>query len=217
MKTYKALAFDVDGTLYPNSWMYFQSIPFGLKNYRLLKTFRKVRKELRAIRPIDNFYELQNNLVADELGWSLEKTQQVFQKVMYTQWEQVLYRVKLFPGVIQVLEEAKNRGLKLAVASDFPVKNKLPILGLEGWWDFELATETTNYLKPNPEPFLELAKGLGLEPQEILYVGNSYTYDILGAKQVEMDAAHITKKPPIHSRADLSFSHYKELSSYLFR
>jgi putative hydrolase of the HAD superfamily len=217
MKTYKALAFDVDGTLYPNSWMYFQSIPFGLKNYKLLKAFRKVRKVLRKTRPIEDFYVIQTQMVAHELGWTKEKAQRIIEQTMYTQWEQVLYRVKLFPGVRELIAEAKSKGLKLAVASDFPVANKLDILKLNGLWDFELATEMTNYLKPNPEPFYALAKGLELEPQEILYVGNSHPYDIVGAKQVGMGAAHITNRPKPDSLADFSFSHYNQLSQYLFR
>ncbi|NCN05304.1 MAG: HAD family hydrolase [Spirochaetales bacterium] len=214
---YKALAFDVDGTLYPNNLMYLHSIPFALGNYSLLKAISKVRKELRKIRPIDDFLGLQAKMVGDEMGISTEQATELVHDKMYREWEKVLYRVPLFPGVKELLEELRRRSIKLGVASDFPVERKLKILGVEGYWDFELATEDTHYLKPNPEPFLALASGLGERPEDILYVGNSYAYDVLGAKSIGMAAAHVTKKPEPNSVADLSFYRYKDLAEYLFR
>lgn len=52
-----------------------------------------------------------------------------------------------------------------------------------------MSSEESGMLKPAPEPFLDLAARLRLEPAQILYVGNSPSLDIAGAHGVGMDAA----------------------------
>ena len=214
---FAAVAFDVDGTLYPNFRMYLRSLPFAVRHYKLLRAFSKARKDLRRIRPIEDFQTLQAQLTGARLGLDTEAAREKISRLMYGKWEKVLHDVPLFPGAKDLLLRLKEAGVLLAVASDFPVSSKLGILGVDGLWDFELSTEDTNYLKPNPEPFLEIAKGLGIAPEAILYVGNSYEYDVLGAKNVGMAAAHLTRKPVKDSIADFSFSSFGQLAEFLFR
>ena len=42
-----AVAFDIDGTLYPNSALYRRMIPFFLTNVRFMLAFGEVRREIR--------------------------------------------------------------------------------------------------------------------------------------------------------------------------
>lgn len=214
---FQAIAFDVDGTLYPNAAMYRRSVSFALKNFSLLRAFSRARSEIREVRPVEDFKLLQAELVARELGSSPEHAAELIEHTMYVEWEKVLHQVPLFHGVKDLLSRLKSAGALLAVASDFPVKTKMGILGLDNFWDFELATEDTNYLKPNPEPFLEISRRFKLPPEQILYVGNSYEYDVLGAKGVGMAAAHLARFKPRKSLADFTFSSYKDLADYLFR
>ena len=92
--------------------------------------------------------------------------------------------------------------------SDFPVERKLRYLGLDGYWDCALTSEETGYLKPNPEPFLAVAGRLGLPPEQIVFVGDKYLYDVLGAHRVGMRTAHLTRVPENHGVADFSFRGY---------
>lgn len=189
-----AIAFDIDGTLYPNRTMYLRSIPFGLRNMRLMKVFRKVRKELRTIRPIEDFYATQARSVADALGKPYEQTRSRIDKVIYGEWEQVLTSVPLYKGVREFIESLKSAGIRVGVMSDFPVHRKLEILGLSGLWDAEISAEETGYLKPAAEPFEVLSDRLGVTPEQTLYVGNSYHYDILGAGRAGMYTAHLESR-----------------------
>ena len=211
----KAVAFDIDGTLYSNIYMQLHSLPFALRHLRLLSAFRRVRQQLRRIRPIENFHRVQAELFAREIGETPSNAAQIIETVFYRRWERVLERVPLYPGVRETVEAFRNAGLKLAVASDFPVQRKLAILGIEGMWQCELSTEEIGYLKPNPEPFYALLHCLALEPAEVLYVGNSYHYDVAGAKAVGMPAAHLVRRPPPHSIADFSFRHFAQLRRWV--
>jgi putative hydrolase of the HAD superfamily len=199
--TLKAIAFDIDGTLYPNRSMYLRSIPFALRNIRLMKVFSRVRKELRTIRPIQDFYETQARYVADALGQPYQTTRERIDRLIYGEWEKVLHSVRLYGGVREFVTRLERRDVKIGVMSDFPVQNKLDILGMSGLWHAEVSAEATGYLKPAAEPFIVLSRQLGVAPEETLYVGNSYHYDVVGASRAGMYTAHLD--PRSRSKAAL--------------
>ena len=88
-----------------------------------------------------------------------------------------------------------------------------------------LCSEQVGRLKPDPAPFLELAKQLDSTADRILYVGNSVPYDIIGAKKAGMKAALIAfplaclsplRKPGVHNgNADFVYAHYRQLYDYV--
>ncbi len=80
--------------------------------------------------------------------------------------------------------------------SDFPILDRVEnLLGIQdSFWDILYSSEDTGYLKPHKVPFLKIIEDLNLSSNNILYVGNSYEYDILGAKNVSMKAAFFFKK-----------------------
>jgi putative hydrolase of the HAD superfamily len=211
----KAVAFDIDGTLYPNFLMYVYSIPFFLAYPRFLFHFGKVRRKVRKIRPIRDFRTVQASLLAAEMGIEEEKASALIDKTIYRRWERCFRGMILHPGIKHLLSELKARGLKLAVLSDFPVGKKLEYFRLAKYFDYALSSESSAYLKPNPEPFLALAGVLGFPPGEILFVGNSKRYDIAGASKIGMKTAYIGVKRGEKICADIKFLWYKELRSIL--
>jgi putative hydrolase of the HAD superfamily len=75
-KQFDGVAFDLDGTLYPNYRLYIPLIPFIVKEHRLLWAFGKARDMLRAAAqehnpleggPQDIFYDIQARLVGELL------------------------------------------------------------------------------------------------------------------------------------------------------
>lgn len=211
----RAVAFDIDGTLYPNATMYLKSLPFALTHLRLMWAFAAVRDEVRHHRPVDDLKRFQAELLAKRLGITADEASQRIDREIYGEWERVLDRVRPYPHVRDCVERLHDAGYQVAVTSDFPVERKLERLGLDGLFDCRLWTEQSGYLKPHAEPFRELASCLGREPREILYVGNSYEYDIVGAKNAGMFAAHLTRRPPADSVADFSFCDYRDLCRFV--
>jgi putative hydrolase of the HAD superfamily len=227
----EAVAFDLDGTLYPNYRFYARIIPFIIKEYRLLLAFGKARVKLRAAKAGDGlfereFYEAQAFLMARSLDPSQKTERGVIQRkveeLIYRGWEPLFKKVKLFSHARETLAELKQRGLKLGLLSDFPLERKLEYMGLSGLWDTALCSETIGRLKPDPKPFLTLAQNLGVSPNRILYVGNSERYDIEGAKNVGMHTAlktpflkNILKKYTGGSSADFVFYDYRALRDYV--
>lgn len=214
---FTAVAFDIDGTLYPNAAMYLRSLPFALGHLRLMIAYASVRREIRLRRPVDDLQALEAELLGRRLGIDPEAARRRIRSEIHGQWEAVLDRVSPYRYARECIVSLREAGYPIAVTSDFPVERKLERLGLEGLFDCRLWTEESGYLKPHPEPFLALAECMGVPVREILYVGNSYEYDIVGAKRVGMCAAHLTRHAPRDSVADYTFSDYRELRAWIER
>jgi putative hydrolase of the HAD superfamily len=227
---YRAVAFDLDGTLYPNWRFYIRLGPFVLKEQRYLRAFGKARDRLRAegaAFPGDPaaFYRRQALYMAEILGLgrddaSLEAIAAKTEKIMYRGWEPHFKKVKLFPHVGECLAALRGAGVKLGLLSDFPPETKLEHLGLAGLWDAVLCSEVSGAIKPGILPFEDLARALGAAPAETLYVGNSFRYDVVGAKNAGMETAW--KVPRFHRGsadkkvpADFSFYDYRQLRDYV--
>jgi len=211
----QALSFDLDGTLYPNRQMFFKSIPFALSNLSLLQAFGKVRKEIRKYEMIDDFSTLQIKLLADEMKITTNQAHSLMKEKIFDQWYKGFKSLKVFPYLTLTLEELKARKIPLSVMSDFPILDRLESLGIEKYWDFSFCSEDTGYLKPHRRPFEKICELFDLPPEKILYVGNSFKYDVLGAKSIGMKVAHLSRRKPKKSPADLTFSHYKEFFDFI--
>ena len=230
MGNLKAVAFDLDGTLYPNYRIYIRLFPKLISHPFLFSTFMKVRHRLhtvenKTLEDDTSFYDRQASLMARFLEKDVEETRQKIDLMVYGSWEKHFSGIKLFPRVKETLTAFRNTGLRLALLSDFPPVQKLSQLGLDGFFDVVLSSENTGALKPSAIPFAALISGLALPPKEILYVGNSASFDVEGALSAGMKAAlirrsffstgHVTK----HSsrKADFVFRDYRQLQEYVLK
>ncbi len=219
-KEIDAVAFDLDGTLYPNYRFYSRLIPFILKEHRLLLAMGKARDVLRKKDHKGHFYDHQARIMAEILKDDPVSVKDKTEKLIYRGWEPLFKKIKVFSHVHETLKAFKDAGLKLGLLSDFPPEQKIEYLGLSGYWDVVLCSEEVNHLKPDPAPFLKLSELLSVPPERILYVGNSVSYDIIGAKGVGMKTALIR---PVYKKvlsrkdggADFVFTKYKQLYSYI--
>src|SRR5919108_702873 len=59
-------------------------------------------------------------------------------------------------------------------------------------------SEAIRYRKPRREAFLQTAEAMGVAPRDVLFVGDTFALDVVGAKSVGMDAAWFDrqKTPP---------------------
>jgi putative hydrolase of the HAD superfamily len=211
----RAIGFDVDGTLYSNLRMYLGSLGWGVRNLRLSLALRDVREELRREAPVADFYAVQARRAAAAMRREPEAMARLIEERIYSEWELSLRGLALAPGLIACLSDLRAAGIRLGVLSDFPVARKLRLLGLEEYFDCAFCTEDSGCLKPHRDGFDRLAGALDTDPAEMLYVGNSYRFDVLGAKGSGMRTAHFARRPHEDSCADLTFRHYRQLSSWV--
>lgn len=216
------MAFDIDGTLYPERALSARLASFAIRNARFLLAFSSARRKLHALDetsgdwPSDlaGFRRLQAELIAERLRLSEAEAAALADRVIYAELDSYFAGVPVFAGLERALDDLASGGLRLAVLSDFPTERKLKLLGLSGRFEVAQCSESSGLLKPASRPFLRLAESLGLEPGEILYVGNSRRYDMRGSLSVGMRAALLSSARRRGDEADLVFSRWGDLASF---
>ena len=95
----------------------------------------------------------------------------------------------LYPHATLTLIELAKMGLKLVVVSDAPRFQawlRLAELHLLHIFDHVVTFDDTGERKPHPAPFQKALSLLGMEPSEVLMVGDWAERDIVGAAQLGM-------------------------------
>ena len=101
---------------------------------------------------------------------------------------------KLFDGVVETLEELKDRDLILSIVTNKPSKFTTPIikeLEIDKYFDVVIGGDDLKVKKPEPEPLLEAIKRVDSSIDESVMVGDSKN-DILAAKACGMDSVGVS-------------------------
>jgi putative hydrolase of the HAD superfamily len=97
---------------------------------------------------------------------------------------------RLFDDAIPVLAELKNRGLRLAIISNYDsrIDDLLRDFEIERFFDGVHVSSRSGAAKPDREIFLSALRYHQVEPQRALHVGDSLREDFEGASAVGMRA-----------------------------
>lgn len=220
--TIKAVAFDIDGTMYPDINLYVKIAPYFFKNLNFFIQYNKVRKILHRTAPLPDFFEYQGRLLGEYMQLPTLEARRLIDEKVYHGLCRYFEIVKPYPHVLETFQKFKEAGLKTGILSDFPPHQKGDIFGCAPYCDVIMGSEECGALKPSAYTFGILAQRLGLEPGEILYVGNSISSDIRGAKAAGMKTAYIPsgwrriagKKA---KEADFSFRNYRQLQKIVLK
>lgn len=219
-KEIKAVAFDIDGTLYSDFALYIRVIPYVVKNLSFFLAFSRVRKILHHTAPLSDFYEYQARLLAEELKISNTAAKEKINKIVYKGLAPYFTKIKPVRHVKETLIALKEAGYKIGILSDFPPEQKGNLWGMFSYCDVILGSEACGALKPSLYPFGLLAKDLDVLPEEILYVGNSIRCDVMGANNAKMKSAYfMTGWRKFFNRplkvAYFSFKNYRQLKDFM--
>jgi phosphoglycolate phosphatase len=83
---------------------------------------------------------------------------------------------KVYPGVLEGLQQLKAQGLKLACLTNKPTAFALPLLqakGLDGFFSQVFGGDAFERKKPDPLPLLKTCEALGSQPARTLMIGDS--------------------------------------------
>lgn len=91
-------------------------------------------------------------------------------------------------GMKKALDRWYKNGIKLGVFSDYPVEGKLRVLGISRFITTTVSSSDheVNGFKPNTNGFALSAMKMGMDPSEILYVGDREEVDGIGAAKAGM-------------------------------
>jgi len=189
MTEFKAVIFDLDGTLYDNSHIARKLIVRSLLNLRLISSERACRHALAGQFLGSEAYDKLFSTMSAKAGCSPEKARTWFWNTYLPLQAKVLrqsYHRK--PWVDETLADLRKKGVKVACFSDYGmVEEKLRALGIDpASFDVIADAPSAGGLKPCKESFLRIAKMLGTEPQDTLVVGDREDTDGAGAAAAGM-------------------------------
>ena len=190
---YKALIFDLDGTLVDSMPAHFKAWCAALGEQGKAGVF-----------PEDVFYAMGGRPTRDivaiingEQGLTLNPDRVASaQKRHYLK---KLDEVELIPEVAAIAEEHRGK-VSLAVASGGSrevVEKTLQVLEISDWFDEVVTSSEVSRGKPAPDIFLEAAKRLGVEPADCVVFEDARA-GIIGAREAGMEVVAV----PTHFHVD---------------
>lgn len=225
---YKAICFDIDGTLYPFSLMQKRLLSIWLRHPFFVTRYNRMRKQFRfwqkSFKQDIPFRWREAVIIQNKTGEEPEKpfSQSDYQKTydslkrkMYDPMQNLYRKTEPFDGVRETFRSIKAHGLKIGVFTDFPMFEKLKSMGLDEYVDFGASSDDAGFLKPDAHCFEYLLYNLKMEPSDVLYVGDSYVKDIVGAHNAGIDAVLVNVKPSDYPLAKEVFGSWKEFDAWL--
>ena len=214
-KKYKAIIFDLDGTLI-NSLPYHE---LAFKDLLLERGIRIDQKNLRNLLGLSTRHILQQLKKKYKFAENIDDLRE---ERRYHYFKFLGFRNIVFPGVIKTLEKLRlNYKLAIATGSSYVTYTHSTDKDFQSLFDQVITINDVpkGKGKPHPDQLLIVSKKLRVKPQDCLMIGDS-SYDALSAKRAKMDfigvtTGHITKDKLLQFGAKTTIKAIKDLNYVL--
>ncbi|WP_154886638.1 HAD family hydrolase [Longibaculum muris] len=177
MKKYKAIIYDIDGTVLNT---------LNMNMYPLIQIIKEETGEEWTFEQVLKFAAYPGMKVMQELGVKdQEKT--------YARWVKYVNEYEegatLYDGFMEVFKAFQDNHIIQAVVSAKTAKQyEIDFVdkGLDKFMDVAILADDTTKHKPDPEPLLECIKRLNIEVSEAIYIGDALS-DYQASRNAGMD------------------------------
>jgi putative hydrolase of the HAD superfamily len=104
--------------------------------------------------------------------------------------------MRTYAEVVEVLEALRERGYRLGIVSNWSwnLRERVAQVSLEGHFEIVWASAYAGCNKPHPGIFRQALAQMELAPDRVLYVGDSYRHDVVGARNANVDAVLLDRE-----------------------
>ena len=166
----KAIIFDFDGTIIDTETAWYVVFKNAYQQYGVdlsLETYSQcLGTNLESFNPY-TYLTTHHNISID-----LEE----FQKSIQNNYAKLIEKEEVRPGILNLLQEAKEAGLKIGLASSSHrewIDKFVNLLGLEGYFECYCTADTVKNVKPDPELYLQALEQLGVQAHEAIAIEDS--------------------------------------------
>ncbi len=169
-----AVIFDFDGTVADTGPGVRNAVKYALNEYKMPIYEERLNEFLGP--PLYMTFEGMYG-ISHELASDIVDTYRVYYA------DKGVYEVEAYPGMLDLLKELKDAGIKLAVASSKPkhfLDVGVPFIGVDKYFDVVVGPDLKN-TEPNKTQLVRMAcERLGIEPSKsVVMIGDRF-YDIEG-------------------------------------
>jgi HAD superfamily hydrolase (TIGR01509 family) len=160
---YKALLFDLDGTLAETDSLHLPTWVDVLRPHGIEVDERFYREAISGRSNLKVVEDLLPDLSIEE-GRKLTDAKEA-------SFRERAHELEPLPGLLDFMKEAKNRGLSLALVTNAPQENVEAILlalELREFFDVVVLSDEVGPVKPDPAPYRAALEKLGIRPEEAL-------------------------------------------------
>ena len=230
MKTYSFIYFDLDDTLLDHKRAERDSLQSVHQEFEFLQSidFQRLREQYHRVNSglwlqygkgeVDR-YDIQRRRFEETLAhFGLDSTR----------WEEVgdVYMSKYrfhwhwIEGTRTVFERIARVYPTGIMTNGFAEtqRKKFEAFGLYDLCREFVISEEVGSIKPQPKVFEHATEAAGVSADQILYVGDSFSSDVMGGRNFGWDVAWFTKEtdPEKRNKAIFCFDDFKQLESFLF-
>jgi len=193
-----AIVFDVDGTLYDQRrlrLMMFRRLLseclkdplLGFQSIRFLRAYREAHESLRdESAPLD-LGSRQLEIACRSTAVQHRQAGEIVNRLFETAPLVHLHRF-VRAGVVEFLQTARARGVRLGVYSDYPAEAKLQAMSLTGCFDVVVSSHdaAVGLLKPHPAGLQCCLARLDVKAENALFVGDRIDIDAECARRANV-------------------------------
>jgi len=163
---------------------------------RTRRIFHPMIEKSRTTNKEARFESVLQNLM-DQLDIALNG-EVTLKKLLEIYYQEVYSERKLYPEVMSVLNSLKSLDVRMGIVSNttnpgFMKENEMRAVGLKPFFEFAIYSSDTPFRKPHPSIFEMAIESLNMKPEEILFVGDNFKLDVIGAQNVGMKSAWINR------------------------
>ena len=191
----KAVVFDLDDTLISEK----EYIKSGFKviSQKISKEYNLDNQYVYRLL-IDLFNENAKNVFNRLLDKLNIKYNDEYIKELIHEYRGHMPQISLYEDAKEILAYLYNTDLKLGIITDgyaITQRNKLKVLDIEKNFDYVVITDELGreFWKPHRKPYDIVKEQLGLEYEEMVYVGDNITKDFITANKLGMTTICIVR------------------------
>ena len=176
MKKYKAIIYDIDGTVLNT---------LNMNMYPLIKIIKEETGEDWTFEDVLKFAPYPGMKVMEELQVKdKEKT--------YARWVQYVNEYEegatLYDGFEDVFKAFDGKIIQAVVSAKTTKQYQIDFVdkGLDPYMQVAILADDTDKHKPDPEPLFECLKRINVKPSEAIYIGDALS-DYLASQNAHMD------------------------------
>ena len=194
--SYKAVVWDLDGTLYYQNKMrvtmlwklvsFYALHPLRIKELLAVRKFRKVRELWDRPASSESLEEEQYEYTAKLMGLSPETVREAVETWIYDKPLKYI-RACRDEGAARLFSLLKEKGIGCYIFSDYPIEEKLEALGLEADGCYAATDKRLGVLKPDPRGLELIMEDTGFKPGDLLMIGDRDSKDGEAARRAGCD------------------------------
>jgi len=205
-----ALIFDFDGLIIDTEWPDFRSWQETFEAYGCTLSRDEWSRWIGTLGLYDPYARLE-----EQLGRTLDRAEVRVQR--RARFDALMAGQPILPGVLSTIDAARQRGLKLGIASSSPrswVWGQLEPLGLASAFDTLQCSDDVGATKPDPASYLAALAALGVDARQAIALEDSPN-GVLAAKRAGLYCVAVPNSMTrglVFDLADLQVDSLAELS-----